>query len=99
MPVYLLHFDRPYHHARHYMGFAKTKRSMHQRIDAHYAATERDGHHHRLMVVIRAAGISFTLSRVWPRGTRADEKRMKQRGHARRCPICRSERGALKGQP
>jgi hypothetical protein len=88
MALYLLHFDRPYKHARHYLGFARDVPTMHERIDAHYAATEGDGTHHRLMVVIRRAGISFTLARVWPDGTRADERRKKQSGHARRCPIC-----------
>lgn len=89
--VYLLHFDRAYKHARHYMGFAADEREFHRRIDAHYDATPGDGKRHRLMQVIRAAGISFTLARTWPGATRADERRMKQRGHARRCPICREQ--------
>lgn len=88
MAVYLLHFDRPYHHAKHYMGFAKDSR-MHERIDAHYNASPGDTHHHRLMQVIKQAGISFTLARVWPHATRHDERRMKQSGHSRRCPICK----------
>jgi hypothetical protein len=92
MPVYLLHFDRPYRHARHYMGYAWNLESMHARIDRHYAATPGDGHHHRLIQVIRAAGISFTLARVWETATPEDERRMKCRGHARRCPLCREER-------
>lgn len=92
MALYLLHFDEPYKHARHYLGFATDEQAMHARIDQHYAATPGDGHHHRLMQVIRAAGISFTLARVWPDGTRADERRKKWSGHARRCPICQQER-------
>lgn len=91
MAVYLLHFDRAFKHARHYVGFAADG-AVHQRIDEHYAATRGDGKHHRLMVVIREAGISFTLARLWPTGTKALEKSMKQRGHARACPICREER-------
>jgi hypothetical protein len=89
MAVYLLHFDRPYRHARHYLGYSRDLQTMHERIDAHYNATPGDGKSHRLMQVIREAGISFTLARVWPEGTREDERRMKQRGHARRCPLCR----------
>lgn len=93
MAVYLLHFDRPYKHARHYLGFAEDVERLHARVDAHYAATPGDGQHHRLMQVVRAAGISFTLARIWPTATRVDERRFKIDGHARRrCPICREER-------
>lgn len=92
MALYLLHFDRPYKHARHYLGYAADVPTMHWRINKHYAASPRDGQHHRLMQAIRQAGISFTLARVWPEGTRADEKRKKTNGHARRCPLCREER-------
>lgn len=74
MAVYLLHFDRPYKHAKHYLGFARDVPAMHARIDKHYAASPGDGKGHRLMQVVRAAGISFTLARVWPDGTRADER-------------------------
>lgn len=91
MAVYLLHFDRPFRHARHYMGYANDA-TLHGRIDQHYAATLGDGHHHRLLQHVRAAGISFTLARVWPGATRADERRMKCCGHARRCPLCREAR-------
>jgi len=87
MAVYLLHFDRPYKHARHYLGYADDDK-LHQRIDAHYAATPGDGQHHRLLQVIRAAGISFTLARVWPGLTRADERKKKGHG-ARACPMCK----------
>lgn len=88
MAVYLLHFDKPYQHARHYLGYAADDK-LHQRIDRHYDATPGDGHHHRLMQVVKAAGISFTLARVWPHGTRADErKKKKQGGKSRMCPIC-----------
>jgi hypothetical protein len=90
--LYLLHFDRPYKHARHYLGFAKDVSAMHARIDAHYEASTGDGKHHRLMQVVRAAGISFTLARVWPDGERSLERKQKSNGHARRCPICREER-------
>lgn len=92
MAVYLLHFDRPYRHARHYMGFARSVKAMHERIDVHYQATIGDGKHHRLLQVARAAGISFTLARYWPNGTRDDERRRKRRGKSALCPICRAEK-------
>jgi len=88
MAVYLLHFDRPFGHARHYLGYARDA-VLHERIDRHYAASLGDGKRHRLMQHVRAAGISFTLARVWWRADRAKERAMKSNGHARRCPICR----------
>ena len=92
MALYLLHFDRPFKHAKHYLGFARDMDRLHQRVDMHYAATYGDGQHHKLMQAVRAAGISFTLARIWPEGSRIDEKRKKQSGHARRCPICKEQR-------
>lgn len=96
MAIYLLHFDRPYHHAKHYLGYARDEVAMHRRIDAHYNATDGDGKNHRLLCVIRNAGISFTLARVWPEGTRDEERRRKKRGKGRLCPICREQsRGSV----
>jgi predicted GIY-YIG superfamily endonuclease len=78
--VYLLHFDRPYRHAAHYTGFAT---NLAARLAAH--AT---GHGARLLAVIHAAGIGWTLARTWP-GTRSDERALKRQGGAsRRCPLC-----------
>src|SRR5262245_37279343 len=56
--VYLLHFERPYRHAKHYTGFAV---DLDRRLDAHLC-----GRGARLMAVIAAAGISWRLARVWP---------------------------------
>ncbi len=91
MALYLLHFDRPYKHARHYLGWSADVASLQRRVEAHAAASLGYGKNHKLMIAARAAGISFIVSRIWPHGTRADEKRKKQRGHARHCPICRAE--------
>ena len=78
--IYLLHFDRPYRHAAHYTGWTT---SLLERIDAH-----ESGHGARLLAVIRAAGIGFTLARTWP-GTRSTERALKRQGGAsRRCPLC-----------
>lgn len=97
MPVYLLHFDQPFKHARHYCGYSKTLESLERRIEAHRRARANDGQHHRLMVAIAEAGIGFQVARVWPEGTQADERRQKRRGHASKCPICRAEQRAGRG--
>lgn len=79
--VYLLHFDRPYGHAAHYTGWAD---NLAARLARH-----RTGHGARLLAVIRAAGIGWTLARTWPDTTRADERALKRQGGAsRRCPLC-----------
>jgi predicted GIY-YIG superfamily endonuclease len=78
--VYLLHFDQPYKHARHYVGWAS---NVKRRLAEHQA-----GHGARLLAVVRAAGIGWQLARMWP-GSRARERQIKrQGGHARKCPLC-----------
>ena len=78
--VYLLHFDQPYKHARHYVGWAV---NVKRRLAEHEA-----GRGARLLEVVKAAGIGWTLARMWP-GCRARERQIKrQGGHARHCPLC-----------
>jgi predicted GIY-YIG superfamily endonuclease len=79
--VYLLHFDQPYKHARHYVGW--TARNVGRRLAEHAA-----GRGARLLAVVREAGIGWQLARMWP-GGRARERQIKrQGGHARHCPLC-----------
>jgi predicted GIY-YIG superfamily endonuclease len=79
--VYLLHFDQPYKHARHYVGW--TRRNVKRRLAEHAA-----GRGARLTAVVREAGIGWQLARLWP-GSRARERQIKrQGGHARHCPLC-----------
>jgi predicted GIY-YIG superfamily endonuclease len=78
--VYLLHFDKPYRHARHYVGWAK---NINARLAQHEA-----GQGARLLQVVRDAGITWTLARTWE-GTRNRERQIKRMGSAaRRCPMC-----------
>ena len=78
--VYLLHFDRPYRHARHYTGWTC---DLPGRLADH-----ANGHGARLTQVVQQAGIGWTLARTWP-GPRALERALKKQGGAsRRCPLC-----------
>jgi predicted GIY-YIG superfamily endonuclease len=78
--VYLLHFSRPLHHARHYLGSTS---DLDQRLNEH-----RSGQGARLLEVITDLGISFELARTWE-GDRKPERRLKNRHNAPRlCPIC-----------
>jgi predicted GIY-YIG superfamily endonuclease len=78
--VYLLHFDQPYKHARHYVGWT---RNVKRRLAEHVA-----GRGVPLTIAARRAGITLVLARMWP-GSPARERQIKrQGGHARHCPLC-----------
>lgn len=77
---YLLHFDRPYKHARHYLGWTT---DLPARLDEHL-----NGNGARLLEVITAEGIGFEVVRIWHNKTLADEKRLKQKHSVKLCPIC-----------
>lgn len=79
--IYLLHFDQPFGHARHYTGWA---RNLDARL-AHHA----NGSGANLLAHVRAAGIGWTLARTWS-GDRNRERALKNQGGAsRHCPICK----------
>jgi predicted GIY-YIG superfamily endonuclease len=90
--VYLLCFgDHPYRHAKHYLGFTT---DLDARLAAHAA-----GRGARLLEVITAAGITFTLARTW-QGTRSLERKLKnQHNSCRLCPICQAARRAAPAPP
>ncbi|SRR6266498_1537468 len=78
--IYLIHFERPYKHARHYLGWAT---DLEHRLRQH-----RAGYGARLLDVIQQAGIAWSLARTWP-GTRTRERQLKRQGGASRCcPLC-----------
>ena len=82
--VYLLHFDRRYRHAGHYIGFAKSEHTLPRRIEHH-----RTGTGARLTQVVSAAGITFDVVRTWPDADRTFERRLKDQKHGPRlCPKC-----------
>ncbi len=84
--VYLLHFNQPYRHARHYIGFTEEE-NLEERLAWH-----KKGNGARLLHVIKEAGISFQLARTWD-GERDLEHRLKKRKNSKSlCPICRAER-------
>lgn len=84
MKVYLLHFSRPYRHAKHYLGSAL---NVDKRIAQHRSGNCKV----RLLQVIKSHGITFEVARVWD-GDRSKERRLKGRGLSVLCPICRANR-------
>ncbi len=78
--VYLIHFNTPLFHAKHYMGSTD---SLKRRLAEH-----RSGNGSRLMEVITEKGIGWQLAKTWP-GGRAEERKLKRQKHGPRlCPIC-----------
>jgi predicted GIY-YIG superfamily endonuclease len=83
--VYLIHFRKPYKHARHYLGYSQ---NLDKRITDHLA-----GMGARLLEVVTQAGIEWKLARTWPGADRGLERRLKRRhGAASICPICSGKR-------
>jgi hypothetical protein len=81
--LYLLHFDPPLHHARHYLGYSTDSA---KRIAAHLA-----GHGSPLVRAALAHGCTVTLVRTWSDGTRTLERRLKNRKNGPQlCPVCRT---------
>lgn len=84
--VYLIHFDKPYRHAQHYIGYTV---DLDHRIYDH----QHNVNGARLLQVVRNTGINFRVVRTWPEGDRTFERRLKNRKNARKlCPVCRMER-------
>src|SRR5215813_3042056 len=85
--IYLIHFDQPLKHARHYLGYAD---DLAARLERH-----RSGDGARLLAVLKSAGITWRCVRTWP-GSRKLERQLKNRKEAPKlCPICAGEK-ALK---
>lgn len=83
MSVYLLHFDPPYKHAQHYLGFAEGDPIY--RIRKHRRGASRA----TLPMAAAAAGCEMRIAWVWPDGTRTDERRLKNRSHLPKlCRFC-----------
>lgn len=73
--VYLVCFDRPLSHARHYLGYCNDKEeSLEQRIERH-----RRGDGAKILRAVTQAGIGFKVVRVWEDGDRELERRLKRR--------------------
>lgn len=81
--VYLIHFDRPYKHAQHYLGWAK---NLERRIKQH-----RSGDGSRLMQVVTEAGIPWRVAKTWDGGRKLERELKRQHHGPRLCPICKGE--------
>lgn len=89
--VYLLHFDKPYYHAQHYLGYT---RDLESRIERH-----KGGNGSPLVAAVVNAGIDIVVARTWS-GDRNLERRLKNRHNTPRqlCPICRNGGDIIDGK-
>lgn len=86
--VYLLHFDNPFSHARHYTGMAKNIR---KRVNKHADGKSGVG----LMNAIKKANIGFQLARIWEcddikQAYMLEHKLKRAGGKSKYCPLCTS---------
>lgn len=85
--VYLIHFDKPYKHARHYLGYVKRPDLLLKRFDRHTSGAGA-----KLLKVIAKEGIGFSIVRVWPDGDQTFERYLKNRKETPKlCPCCNPE--------
>ncbi|MFZ5645786.1 MAG: endonuclease [Bacillota bacterium] len=85
--VYLLHFNEPFQHTRHYIGYVDGGQGeLEKRLKRH-----RAGSGSRLMRAVTKAGIGFEVARTWPEGDQHFERRLKNMKKASQyCPICKT---------
>ena len=80
--AYLLHLNRPYKHARHYIGWST---NLQGRLADHAA-----GRGAKLLQAARRQGITWRLARTWEDVPQARETQLTRQGGGKRlCPICK----------
>ncbi|ROL61145.1 GIY-YIG nuclease family protein [Bacteroidetes/Chlorobi group bacterium ChocPot_Mid] len=81
--VYILHFDKKFHHAQHYVGCTE---DLQRRLKEHLNCRQCGSK------IVRAAikkGIKIELAKVYPEGDRVLEKKIKSmKKTSLICPIC-----------
>ena len=88
--IYIIHFDSPLHHARHYVGYCRDG-SLEERLARH-----RAGSGSRLMLAVKLAAITWTVALTRP-GDRRFERQLKRSHNTPRFySICRAH--AVAGQ-
>lgn len=92
--IYILHFDEPLHHARHYIGVSSEQR-LEARLKAH-----ANGHGANLTKVLHTLGIGWRVGGlIKTEGhPRLDEAHLKQIKHTSRyCELCTKTPKRLRG--
>lgn len=78
--VYLIHFDRPFKHASHYIGWTM---NLEGRLWHH-----KNGTGSRLMAAVTNAGIDWRVVRDWEGDRNFERKLHNMHSSPRICPVC-----------
>jgi predicted GIY-YIG superfamily endonuclease len=85
--VYLIHFEPPFRHAKHYLGYCDGP--VEDRLARHNA-----GHGARLTRAAVRAGCRLVLARTWE-GDRDRERQIHRwKCGPKNCPVCRARKKA-----
>jgi len=85
MTVYVLHFDPPYQHARHYIGYTPDD-TADRRISEHLSCGEKGS---PLVSAAIMSGSEVSVAAIFPGAGRDFERWLKDRRDTRRwCPTC-----------
>ena len=81
--VYILHFDKPFHHARHYVGYTG-RADVKERFEEHFTPKGNP-----LVRAAHKAGIKIIVTRTM-KGDRSLERQIKDTHNTSRfCPCCK----------
>jgi predicted GIY-YIG superfamily endonuclease len=84
--VYLIHFDKPYKHCRHYIGWTNLPEG--ERFNRH-----KNGNGSKLLRAVNKAGIEYKIVRTWENVSFEFEQKLKKRKNASQlCPVCIAEK-------
>lgn len=92
MTIYVLHFDPPFHHAKHYVGFTPDADPA-RRVQEHLRCTQKGS---PLVRAAIQAGCEVSLAAVIE-GCRNTERKLKNRKKTSAfCPLCKGEPGHVR---
>lgn len=88
--VYLIHFSKPFKHARHYIGYSESMETFKNRLHHH-----RNNTGSKLLKAVNKAGINWRVIRIWQDKDYLFEQKIKRCGNSSNyCPVCRKRRNA-----
>lgn len=89
--VYLIHFDEPFGHAQHYLGYSKDE-LFEKRMECH-----KKNQGSRLIAAVNKAGIGWKVVRTWPNEDGNFERKLKNWKKSRcLCPVCKENKDGRK---
>lgn len=87
--IYLIHFDIPLAHARHYIGATQ---NLEMRLIAHAR-----GYGAALMEVLHQLDIGWEVSMIWTTPVKYEKYLKKQKNAPKYCPLCTVHPKAMNG--